>query len=431
MEKRKSMQEKDEKEFSFINEKIKDKPINKKRLVMHTCFVVLMAVLFGVIASFLFALLQPRFQELLYPEQEPVVTIPKDDIVDTETEDTTEAEDTEAVTAPTQEIQQELEIADFQQLQNKLYDVGRIANRSVVTVTGVKSDTDWFNNPYESKGQASGIIIADNGQELLILTERKVISGAQDIYVTFADETLARATMKKYDGNTGITVLAVSRSEIGADTLEKIAVATLGNSLLMAQGDIVLAVGSPLGTTYSILTGSITSTTNEISTIDHNYTVFTTDIIGSSNGSGAIINTNGEVIGLVMQDYSSEGDQGTLTALSISELKGMIEKLSNNQDMPYIGLELTTVTNDIAREYDIPKGAYIKEVVMDSPAMTAGLQSGDVITQINGESVYNVDTFENKLLTLTPGETVKVVVKRQGTEEYTDVTCNVEVSVLQ
>lgn len=425
------MQEKDEKEFSFINEKIKDKPINKKRLVMHTCFVVLMAVLFGVIASFLFALLQPRFQELLYPEQEPVVTIPKDDIVDTETEDTTEAEDTEAVTAPTQEIQQELEIADFQQLQNKLYDVGRIANRSVVTVTGVKSDTDWFNNPYESKGQASGIIIADNGQELLILTERKVISGAQDIYVTFADETLARATMKKYDGNTGITVLAVSRSEIGADTLEKIAVATLGNSLLMAQGDIVLAVGSPLGTTYSILTGSITSTTNEISTIDHNYTVFTTDIIGSSNGSGAIINTNGEVIGLVMQDYSSEGDQGTLTALSISELKGMIEKLSNNQDMPYIGLELTTVTNDIAREYDIPKGAYIKEVVMDSPAMTAGLQSGDVITQINGESVYNVDTFENKLLTLTPGETVKVVVKRQGTEEYTDVTCNVEVSVLQ
>lgn len=426
------MQEKDEKEFSFINEKIKDKPINKKKLFMQTIFVVLMAVLFGVIASFLFALLQPRFQEMLYPEQEPVITIPKDDVVDTETEEMTATEEeTEAVTTPPQEIQQEMEIADFQQLQNKLYDVGRIANRSVVTVTGVKSDTDWFNNPYESKGQASGIIIADNGQELLILTERKVISGAQDIYVTFADETLARATMKKYDGNTGIAVLAVSRSEIDENTLENVAVATLGNSLLMAQGDIVLAVGSPLGTTYSILTGSITSTTNEISTIDHNYTVFTTDIIGSSNGSGAIINTSGEVIGLVMQDYSSEGDQRTLTALSISELKGMIEMLSNNQDIPYMGLELTTVTNDIAREYDIPKGAYIKEVVMDSPAMTAGLQNGDVITQINGETIYNVDAFENKLLTLTPGETVTVVVKRQGTEKYTEVTCSVEISVLQ
>lgn len=117
-------------------------------------------------------------------------------------------------------------------------------------------------------------------------------------------------------------------------------------------------MGSPLGTNYSILTGNITSTNNVISTIDNNYTVFTTDIVGSSSGSGVIINVNGEVIGLVMQDYGNEEDQTTLTAISISELKQLIEKLSNNQDIPYIGLELTTVSAATAKEYDIPRAQY-------------------------------------------------------------------------
>ena len=177
--------------------------------------------------------------------------------------------------------------------------------------------------------------------------------------------------------------------------------------------------------------GNITSTTNIISTTDANYTIFTTDIGGSSAGSGALINLDGDVIGLVMQDYSSAGDVNTLTAISISELKPMIEMLSNGKDIPYIGLELTTVTNDIAREYEIPKGAYIKNVRMDSPGMAAGLQKGDIITAIDGETIYTVDGYETKLLSKTPGDKAEIVVQRQGSEGYTEITCTVEVSVYQ
>ena len=108
----------------------------------------------------------------------------------------------------------ELELADFQKLQNKLYAVGKEANKSIVTVTGVKSDTDWFNNPYESKGQASGIIVAESSRELLVLTERKAIADAQEIYVTFINDVSVKAEMKKYDGNTGIAVLSVKTSEL-------------------------------------------------------------------------------------------------------------------------------------------------------------------------------------------------------------------------
>ncbi len=248
--------------------------------------------------------------------------------------------------------------------------------------------------------------------------------------MTFFNEASVAASMKKYDGNTGIAVLSVPRTDIDEETMSRISVAVLGNSLVATQGMIAIAVGSPLGTNYSILTGNITSTTNSISTVDTNYTVFTTDIVGSSNGSGAIIDVRGEVIGLVMQDYSSRGDQNTLTAISISELKAIIEMLSNNQDIPYLGLELSTVTNDIAKGYDIPKGAYIKEVLMDSPAMAAGLQSGDVITSMGGEIIYTVDGYETKLLSLLPGSEVEIVVQRQGTEGYTEITCAVEVSVL-
>ena len=171
---------------------------------------------------------------------------------------------------------------------------------------------------------------------------------------------------------------------VNDETLHAITVAELGNSLVATQGMMVIAVGSPLGTNYSILTGNITSTTNSISTIDRNYTVFTTDIVGSSQGSGVLINTSGQVIGLVMQAYGNDSGQNTLTAISVSELKSLIEMLSNNEEIPYIGLELTTFTNDIATEYEIPKGAYIKEVRIDSPAMAAGLQKGDVVTKMQG-----------------------------------------------
>lgn len=433
------MQQKDNDQFSFINEKIKEKPVNKKRLLMQAGFIALMAVVFGIIASLVFVYFQPKFESLFYPEEEPVVTIPQDSVAETEqTEETETSEETEASEepqAPSEEAPvqqpQELEIADVQNVQNKLYAVGREANRFVVTVTGVKSDTDWFNNSYESRGQASGIIIADSGQELLILTERKVISDAQEVYVTFINDVTVEASMKHYDGNTGIAVLSVPRSQVDEDTMNAISVAKLGNSLTTMQGTMVIAVGSPLGTNYSILTGNITSTNNVISTIDNNYTVFTTDIVGSSSGSGVIINVNGEVIGLVMQDYGNEEDQTTLTALSISELKQMIEKLSNNQDIPYIGLELTTVSAATAKEYDIPKGAYIKEVKMDSPALAAGLQSGDVITEMGGEAVYTVDSYESKILALEPGDEVEIVVQRQGAEKYEEITCTVQVGVLK
>lgn len=429
-------QDQGEQEFAFIKEKIKDKPINKRRLLLRTGYNLLCAVLFGVTACFVFVLLKPYFEDWLYPEKEATITIPKD-IVPQELEPAPKKEEEEEEPEPeksesqTVVVREQLEPKDYQELQNKLYEIGQRANKSMVTVTGVTSGMDWFNTPYESENSSAGIIIANNGQELLILTEKKIIVNAEAIHITFIDQTKASGSLKKYDGNTGIAVIAVPLSEIKEETMSEISVAVLGNSYAITQGTSVIAVGSPLGTNHSILCGTIISSQNTVSAIDTNYTIFTTDIIGSENGSGVLINLEGEVIGLVLQDYSNQNNRNTITALSISELKQVIEDLSNNRDIPYVGLRISTVTNEIAQEYGIPQGVYIKTVELDSPAMAAGLQEADVITAINGEEIINVVQYYQNIYERQPEDVVRISIKRQNGDGYVDLECDVTIGILQ
>ena len=422
------MPERKEDEFAFIKEKIKDKPLNKRRLLKFAAIMVPFAVAFGLIASFVMTLAQPHMQNLLYPEKESVVMIPRDEL---ETE--TEIQESETVTEETTPVyiteKQQLEVADYQRLQNKIYAIGQEANKSIVTVTGVKSGTDLLHATYESSARTSGIIIANNGQELLILTEKKVIADAQEIHVTFVDGALAKATLKQYDGNTGIAILSVALSEMQDTTLATVKTAVLGNSYLVQAGTVVLAIGSPLGTNFSIATGDITATSNSVSMLDATYHVLNTDIVGNSSGSGVLINLDGDVVGFIMQGLGSDETQNTLTAVSISELKGLIEKLSNSQQIPYLGANLSTVTQEMEESFDLPKGVYVKSVEMDSPAMSAGLQSGDIIVSIQGTSIDSVTDYTEKLMSLSPGDSVNVMIKRQGTDGYTKITCTATIGV--
>lgn len=427
-------QEQGEQEFAFIKEKIKDKPLNRRRMLLKAGFNLLCAVMFGVTACFVFVLLKPHIEERLYPEEESTITIPKDVLPQEIQPAPKKEEEEEPEEEPEKEpvvVKEELEPEDYQALQDKLYAIGKQANKSMVTVTGVTSGMDWFDTPYENENSASGIIIGNKDEELLILTEKKIIVDAKAIHITFIDETEASASLKKYDGNTGIAVIAVPLAEISEETMNEISIAELGNSYNVTQGTSVIAIGSPLGASNSILCGTITSSQNTVSTIDTNYTIFTTDIMGNENGSGVLINLQREVIGLILQDYSNQNNRNTITALSISELKQVIEDLLNNQDISYVGLRISTVTNAIAEEFGIPRGVYIKSVELDSPAMVAGLQEADVITQINGEEIINTVQYYQSVYEREPGDEITITVKRQSGESYTDLECKVIVGILQ
>ena len=421
------MEDKQLQKNEFVREKIKDKPKNYKRLWIKLLTAAGCGIVFALTAVLVMLFMLPTLRGKMQEN------MPQTQLRDSQTDDTkdTPAEtQSEEDTQETQTQNKEFTIDDYQKIQTQLYAIGNLANKSIVTITSVVSDTDWFNNSYEREGQGSGTIIGDEDGKLLILTERRIIKDASKISVTFIDDTVAPAELIKYDGNTGLAVLEVEKTKMESSTLSVIGVMSMGNSNSVHKGSIVIALGSPLGTNYSILTGSITSTSNEISTEDCNYSVYTTDIVANKNGSGILINTDGEMIGVVMQNYSA-ASTGALTAVDANELKEIIALLSDSKDVPYLGVHISTVTEKIANTYGIPKGVYIKEVEMDSPAMNAGLQSGDVILKIDDQDITTADSYTEAVLGLTLKETYSVVFMREGSNGYKELTCDIEAGILK
>lgn len=410
--------------MEFIREKIKEKPVSKRRIFTILGTAALCGLVFSLVVFVMILIFKPAIQEAILP-QPPVSEADTSSAVDTES-----TEDVEnAIIIPTD---MSLSISDYQILQDELYNIGNEVNKAIVTVTTMSSEGDsWSDNPFETEGQSSGLIVAEDDNYIYILTEKRVLIDATHIRVSFIDNTGAEAILLKHDANTGVAILTVEKRVLTSVTLSSISVAKLGSSYEMTNGGIVIALGSPLGTNYSILTGNITSIQNQIETQDKNYSVFTTDIVASENASGVLVNTKAEVIGIVMQSFSGSQHISTLTAVEVDELKDIIELLKNGKDVPYIGLYISTVTEDISGDYDIPVGVYIKDVAANSPAMNAGLQSGDVIVKINGTRIKTDENYSDILNAFIPGTTCEVTVKRQSGNFYYDVTYEVEIEILE
>lgn len=413
--------------MEFIREKIKKKPISKRKIFSTIGAAALCGFIFSIVVFIMMLIFMPTIKETLLKQME---SSEQDSNVVKETEGTESTESAESAIIIPLDIS--LSISDYQTLQDELYSIGDEVNKSIVTVATMSAEgEDWAENPFEAEGLSSGLIVGVDENYVYILTEKKLIADATHIRVSFLDNTGASATLLKYDGNSGLAILTVENRLLSNSTLSAIAVATLGSSYEITNGSVVIALGSPLGTNYSILTGNITSIQNQIETQDKNYSVFTTDIIASENASGVLVNTKGEVVGIVMQSFSGSQDISTLTAVDVNELNDMIDFLKNGKDVPYIGLYISTVTEDISADYDIPVGVFIKDVAANSPAMQAGLQSGDVIVKINGTSITTDDIYSDTISAFIPGTTCEFTVKRQSGNSYYDVTYEIEIDVLK
>ena len=409
--------------MEFIREQIKEKPISKRRIAMRVGIAALCGLAFALVACVVLIIAVPY----IIPQQDTESVTSSEESQQEDTSFDTQDQEIGLVLPP----DFNLTISDYETLQNELYKVGNQADKSIVTVMKLENEDDWTINDYEVEGKGSGIIVSEDNNYLYILTERKIIVDATHIRVSFVDGTGAEATLFRYDGNTGLSILTIEKRLLKAETKRQLAVAKMGSLEEVSNGALVIALGSPLGASNSILTGNITSVENEVVTKDKNYSVYTTDIVASKDGSGVLINTRGEVIGVVMQAFSSSQNVNTLTAVAVDEIDEIVQSLRNGKDIPYVGVYLSTVTDDIAEDYDIPKGVYIKEVVTDSPAMKAGLQNGDVITHINGDVIMTDEMFSEKIAQLIPGTTCEISVKRQNGNEYYEVKCTVTIDVLQ
>ena len=382
-------------EFSFMNEKIKDKPFYKKKWVKILAATVALAVIFGLISSAVFSKVSDWIENKKEQEAMTDIKIPQDTVEESVAPEVTDSE-TEPSISETIVVDPQITVEDYMVLYANFRGLAKDVQKSLVTVTALNNDVDWFNEEYQNRGQCSGMIIGDNGVELLVLTKYSNIESCDGINVTFVDDTIVNAVLKKYDVTTNLAVISINLSDISENTKAKIVKATLGNSIRLEAGTPVLAIGRADGSEDSMKVGTLTSTHNKQSVVDAEYTILVTDMMKNAGADGILINLNGEVIGIMQEQHLSSNMENVLTAYGISDIKSLLEHLSNNQDIAYLGIKGVSVTNE-ALKSGVPSGVYVTEVQIDSPAMKGGIQSGDVIQAINGQKVLSMSELSDVL----------------------------------
>ena len=399
-------------EYSFLQETIKDEAGGavqklKKDLLRTLC----LGLAFGIIACFGFYAVKP-LMERIFESSPKEVTIPEE-----EEEDASQQE---------QQVAQTLDEESFRQMQQEMTATALEASRAVVEITGVTGSQDWMNESYDNKNSVTGLIIADNGQELLIFGKTSVLADAQEIHVTFYDGTSYAASLKKRDGNLGFGIYAVNRAEIQQSTWSQIKTAVLGSSNAVSKGNPVIVIGKQFGYEGGIGFGTVAATRNFVETADGEYRLICTDIAAAADGTGIMVNLDGEVTAVIDQTVSEEDSMNLVTGYGITDIKDIIEKLSNDETIPYIGIQGIDVTEEIANQ-GIPEGVYVKEVDAESPAMAAGIQAGDIITSIGGEEVKSLTAYHNALMDRDSGDEVRIRGQRRGSGGYVDITFSVTV----
>lgn len=487
----------EEDSYKLIREKIKDRPVNKKKLLKRSLITAILAIIFGLIACITFFLMEPVLSNWLYPDKEAeqvhfpedsVETLPED-MIQTEAEAMEEAflaeydaplsvpdelatyipESGITVTTPgdltndqavqnaeindvpeiTPEISEDpaatlpaegsdtqvpevipedfsFTLDDFSDLYKDLTSVAEAAAPYLVSISCYDDDSDIFSFLTAKKIQYSGIIVADNGVSLLIMSKLSLSDRAKKLYATFCDGFEVSATIRDTDPETGISIICVDLATIDDSTKEKYGFAALGSSLSgISPGLPVVAVGFPLGVPGSVVFGVVTSYGSLIQKQDANYRLITTDIYASKNSNGVLLNLNGQVIGFLDNSYNEQTMPNQLSAIGITELKRLIEQLSNENERAYLGIYGSDITSQLSQNLNLPRGVYVNSFEIDSPAMLAGIQASDIITEINDTSIHSMKELTSYLSKLLPGDTIVLHIERRVQQNFKPIDLTV------
>ena len=409
-------QSENQEEYSFLQETIKREPVTGKMIASHLGKIAVCGAIFGIMACVSFCALKPWAEEN-FRKDSAKVEIPKDEEEEADGEQKEEKEP----------VMPEFTVESLERMQSVLYNVARDAEHSVVEIRGIHGNEGWIRESFDTVNSVSGVVIADTGSQLLILADNSIVENSESFTVTFDEHSTYDIQLRKQDRNLGIGIFGIEKASMKSGTLSHVKPIPLGNSHLTRRGEIVMAIGKPLGYSGSYGYGAVSSVSESISPADGNYGLILTDIPGSENGTGILLNTEGEMIGLIQHRITS-GEHVTVTnALAISDLKQTLELLSNNQGVPYVGIYGTDVTEQVEKEQGIPMGVYVKNVEAESPAMSAGIQAGDVITKVGKTKVNTLDAYQNAILEAASGEEVTLYGKRKGNDGYVEIEFKVTV----
>ena len=348
--------------------------------------------------------------------------------------------------------------------------VAQATMSSIVAITSVSvqeipSFFGYGTRQYQSAGSGSGIIVGENDSELLIATNNHVVSGATTLTVCFAgsdvvgaeEETQAMASgdgigfgsdgdvdvdnavsakIKGTDEENDLAVVAVEKSDIPDETMDEIKIAQLGSSDDLVVGEQVVAIGNALGYGQSVTSGWVSALNRSISTEDGEASglIQTDAAINPGNSGGALLNMNGEVIGINAAKYADSQVEGMGYAIPISKAEPILEELMNRETrdkvedsskVGYMGVKAADLTTEAIQMYNMPAGAFLTEVTEGGAADNAGIKKGDIIVKLDGQKVSGKDDLIDKLQYYEAGETIEVVISRANSGEYKEQTVEV------
>lgn len=325
-------------------------------------------------------------------------------------------------------------------------DVSPIAESAMPSVVAIKGTTSveaysWFGEgqTYDTPSSGSGIIIGKNDTELLVVTNNHVVEDTKDLSVVFIDNEEVKASVKGRDSDNDIAIMAVKLEDIKPETLEKIAVAHMGDSDELKVGQGVVAIGNALGYGQSVTVGYVSAIDREVTTKDSSIkNLLQTDAaINPGNSGGALLNMNGEVIGINTAKYASTEVEGMGYAIPISKVKDIIAELSSKETRSdkvdeakqgYLGIQGKNIGEDVAKAYDMPRGIYVYKIVENSSAANSDLREKDIITKVDSQPVKNMEELKELLSYYQSGEKVKLTVQRLKDSEYEEKEIEITLS---
>lgn len=403
-------------EYSFLQEVIKDEVggtgKRKKRILRK----IGVGIFIGLVACFTFSVFKPWVESRISGNPDEV-TIPRD---------TKQTAENEADRSGKDGNGQKKD--NYSKSVKSLSDVAKKGKRSVVSLL-VLTGATIGNKEFVSESQSvSGVLIADNGRELLILGPTMEVGETQQIQATFCDGKKYQVTEKKSDANLELTIYAVKESQLEEKTAKSIRLAALGSSYEVKKGDTTVLLGMLFGQGDAVGYGVLRSSTEKAERADGTYHILGAELAGFTGGSGIMFNRQEEVIGIICDAAGEDAKEELMHAYAISDIKDVMQFLANGESVPYIGIHATDVSENIAEDRRIPRGIYVDKVEADSPAMRAGIQSGDVLTAIGGTDIENFEQYHELLMEEKEGTHLLIKGYRRGAkDQYVAVHFNATV----
>lgn len=310
-----------------------------------------------------------------------------------------------------------------------------------ITNTGTVTYNSFFGKQsQQSQSCGSGIIVSEDDDYLYIATNNHVVADSEELTVQFDDDSVVKAEIRGTDPDDDLAVVRVKKSDLGKDTYSNIKIATIGDSDNVAVGSPAIAIGNALGYGQSVTTGIVSALNRTVTTQDsqtgetvtNNKLIQTDAAINPGNSGGALLNENGEVIGINSVKYSSTEVEGIGYAIPMSVAKPVIESLIQNgeytnENQAYLGIKGGDVSSEMVA-YGFPQGVYVSSVSTGSGAANAGIQEGDIITAIDSTKISSMTELQSALKSYKAGDKVTLTVARQSGRQYEESKVEVTLS---